>query len=80
MKRAWGTGAEANVLTIEGEIVNISDAPSDVPGLRVLFLNNAGDVIELKKIIQQLRARDDRDKFHFSKLTRFVAKKIKLHG
>lgn len=45
VKRAWGTGAEANVLTIEGEIVNISDAPSDVPGLRVLFLNNAGDVI-----------------------------------
>lgn len=45
VKRSWGTGAEANVLTIEGEIVNISDAPSDVPGLRVLFLNNAGDVI-----------------------------------
>lgn len=46
VKHAYGSGEESNVLTVQGEIVNISDSPSDVPDLRILFLNNGGEVLK----------------------------------
>lgn len=45
VKYAYGSGDEAGVLTVEGEIVNISGSPTDVPDLRVLFFNNGGDIL-----------------------------------
>ena len=33
-----------NVLKVDGELVNLSKAPHDVPNLRVLFLNNVGEI------------------------------------
>ena len=46
VKHSYGSGDEATVLTVQGEIVNISDSPSDVPDLRILFLNNGGEVLK----------------------------------
>jgi predicted Zn finger-like uncharacterized protein len=46
VKHGYGTGDDANVLSVQGEIVNISDSPSDVPDLRILFLNNGGEVLK----------------------------------
>ena len=36
----------SDVLKIDGEIVNLSKAPQDVPNLRILFLNASGKVVK----------------------------------
>ena len=41
-----GPNGENTVLNIEGELVNLSDVPGDVPNLRVLFLDDAGNVVK----------------------------------
>ncbi|MGB0629320.1 MAG: hypothetical protein ACPGRZ_01375 [Alphaproteobacteria bacterium] len=38
-----------SVLKIDGELVNLSKAPHDVPNLRVLFLNGAGETVKTWK-------------------------------
>ncbi|MEX2453753.1 MAG: DUF3426 domain-containing protein [Rhodospirillaceae bacterium] len=45
VKYAYGSGDKADVLTVAGEVVNISESPTDVPDLRVLFFNNGGDIL-----------------------------------
>ena len=38
-----------DVLKVDGELVNLSKAPRDVPNLRVLFLNGAGETVKTWK-------------------------------
>ena len=38
------TNPSDNVLKVDGELVNLSKAPHDLPNLRVLFLNNVGEI------------------------------------
>lgn len=46
VKYAFGTGDDAQVLTVQGEVVNISGSPTDVPDLRVVFFSSGGQVLQ----------------------------------
>ena len=41
------TNPSDNVLKVDGELVNLSEAPHDMPNLRVLFLNNVGEIVKI---------------------------------